>query len=322
VNDAHNDISHNDSARNESAQNDLDDWERRAATMTIAGESVAVIDVPAAPPAREYDAEIAPLAAAPPLLVVHGFPTSSIDFQPVIGSLSRGRHVVLVDLPGYGLSDKPDRAYSLFGQADVVEAVAAATGLTEVDLLTHDMGDSVGGELLARSLEGDLGFDIRRRVLTNGSIYLGLAQLTPGQELLRQLPDAALTEDAAPDLDTLTDALVELCAPDRRTDEVRRRLRTGAQLVRREGGQRLLPRLIRYIDQRAEHEERWTGAIEAHPAPLTVIWGRHDPIAVAAMADRLAERRPDATVVWLDTGHWPMVEAPAAFAEAAIDALD
>jgi pimeloyl-ACP methyl ester carboxylesterase len=306
---------------NDIAQNEVDDWERRATTMTIAGESVAVIDVPAAPPGWGDEGATTAPAAAPPLLVVHGFPTSSIDFQPVIEPISRGRHVVLVDLPGYGLSGKPDRAYSLFGQADVVEAVAAATGLAEVDLLTHDMGDSVGGELLARSLEGSLGFEIRRRVLTNGSVYLGLAQLTPGQEFLRQLPDAALADDAAPDLDTLTDALVELCAPDRRTDEVRRRLRTGAELIQREGGHRVLPRLIRYIDQRAQHEDRWTGAIEAHPAPLTVIWGRHDPIAVAAMADRLAERRPDTTVVWLDTGHWPMVEAPAPFAEAVTYAL-
>jgi pimeloyl-ACP methyl ester carboxylesterase len=286
-------------------------WAGLATTVAVSGESVAVVDLPA------RGAE-----QGPPLLVIHGYPTSSVDFEPVAGALAAHRRVVLLDLPGYGLSDKPDRPYSLFGQADVVAAVAGAAGLGELDLLTHDMGDSVGGELLARSTDGTLGLDVRRRVVTNGSIYLDLAHLTDGQQALRRIPDALLPEDLAPDADQLTGVLLDLCAPDRRTGEVRDRLRAGAELVVRQGGNRLLARLIRYIDERAQHEHRWTGAIEKHPSPLTVVWGRHDPIAVAAMVDRLAERRPDAAVTWLDAGHWPMVELPDAFARAVVAGLD
>ena len=65
--------------------------------------------------------------------------------------------------------------YSMRLQADVVEAVARELGLTSVAMLTHDMGDTVGGELLARSLEGTLAFAVTRRVLTNGSIYIDMA---------------------------------------------------------------------------------------------------------------------------------------------------
>jgi pimeloyl-ACP methyl ester carboxylesterase len=158
-------------------------------------------------------------------------------------------------------------------------------------------------------------------VVTNGSIYLDLAQLTDGQRALREMPDAILPEGLAPDADRLTGLLLDLCAPDLRTDEVRDRLRAGADLVVRGGGNRLLARLIRYIDERARHEARWTGAIETHPSPLAVVWGRHDPIAVAAMVGRLAERRTDAAVTWLDAGHWPMVERPGDFADAVIAGL-
>jgi len=290
---------------------DIEEWAARASRVTVGGESVAVVDLPA----REGE-------QSRPLLVIHGYPTSSIDFQAVAGPLSAGRRVVLVDLPGYGLSAKPDRPYSLFGQADVVVAVAADAGLDRVDLLTHDMGDSVGGELLARSLEGTLGFELRRRVVTNGSIYLGLAQLTDGQQALRRMPDERLPEGVGPDAAGLTDVLVELCAPARRTDEVRARMRAGAELVVRDGGNRLMARLIRYIDERARHETRWTGAIESHPSPLTLVWGRYDPIAVATMVDRLAERRPDAAVTWLDAGHWPMIELPDEFTRAVLAGLD
>lgn len=287
-------------------------WAERAQMLEVAGEDVAVLDIPAA------DADGA--AGTPPLLVVHGFPTSSIDFQLVVDRLAEARRVVLLDLPGYGLSAKPDRPYSLFNQADVVAAVAAHLGLDRVDLLTHDMGDSVGGELLARSLEGELNFEVRRRVLTNGSIYLDMAQLTDGQRMLMALPDEMLPEGSGLEAPDLATVLADLCGPERSPD-AEQALRHGAELVVREGGNRLLPRQVRYIGERAEHENRWTGAIESHPAPLTVAWGRYDPIAVAGMADQLAGRREDTRLIWMEAGHWPMVEDPEGFATAVLTGL-
>src|SRR5438132_420427 len=82
----------------------------------------------------------------------------SFDWRHVLDAFARDQRVVLVDLLGYGLSAKPDQAYSLFEQADIVEALARELGLDEVALVTHDMGDSVGGELLARSLDRTLPF--------------------------------------------------------------------------------------------------------------------------------------------------------------------
>jgi pimeloyl-ACP methyl ester carboxylesterase len=88
-------------------------------------------------------------------------------------------------------------------------------------------------------------------------------------------------------------------------------------MITNDGGQRLLPRLVRYIEERRRDEARFTGAIERHPSPLTVVWGRDDPIAVAAMASRLARARPDLRLQLLDgVGHYPMVEAPDRFLDA------
>ena len=91
---------------------------------------------------------------------------------------------MLLDLPGFGLSVKPDLRYSIRLYADAVEAVMDATGIASVAMVTHDMGDTVGGELLARDIEGSLPFAISERVLTNGSIYIDMAQLTNGQHSL------------------------------------------------------------------------------------------------------------------------------------------
>jgi pimeloyl-ACP methyl ester carboxylesterase len=285
----------------------IDEWRARGSNVSTANGEVFTVEEPGQ-------------GSGDPVLVLHGFPTCSYDWEPVLPVLaSRGR-VVLFDFPGYGLSTKKDRAYSLFDQADTVEELAGHLGLTSVVLVSHDMGDSVGGELLARSLDGTLSFDVSRRVLTNGSIYLDLAHLTDGQKLLESLPDEALPEGTGPDVSGLAAALRATLAPDATVPE--RELLTAAELITQDGGNRLLPRLIRYLGERRVHEARWTGAIERHPSPLTIIWGDVDPIAVWPMAERLHGARPDAALVRLvGIGHYPMLEQPDAFGQALAAAL-
>jgi pimeloyl-ACP methyl ester carboxylesterase len=99
-------------------------------------------------------------------------------------------------------------------------------------------------------------------------------------------------------------------------------LSAAAELVTHNGGHLVLPRTIRYIEERRRNQGRYTGAIESHPSSLSVIWGTDDPIAVSAMAERLCARRPDARLTWLHgVGHYPMLEAPEAFLRAVSSSL-
>ena len=278
----------------------IDDWFARGTVRDLLGRRVFVVDVPAV---REE---------AEPVLVLHGFPTSSFDWHASIDTLRSRRRVVLLDYPGYGFSEKPDEKYSLFAQADIVEACARELGLGDVALVTHDVGDSVGGELLARELDGNLAFHVTRRVLTNGSIYIDQAVFTTGQRLLLSLPDEALPPESGLNVDGTMAGLKVTFASDSDVSEAE--LRAMAELVHHDGGARVLPRIIRYIEERRVHERRWTGAIESHPAPLDVVWGDLDPVAVWGMVETLVQTRPDATVQRLNgVGHYPMVEAPARF---------
>lgn len=286
------------------------DWGRRGSQRTLAGHEVFVVDQPAT------GAE-----TADPLLVVHGFPSSSFDFRECVARLAEHRRVLLFDCVGFGASAKPDLRYRLDLQADVAVELVQSLGVARVDLLTHDMGDSVGGEVLARSLDGILPFTIGRRVLTNGSIYIQMAQLTAGQQLLLALPDERLVDGSLVGAEGFTAGLAGTFAPDHTVgaDE----LEAQWQLMHRDNGELLLPRTIRYIEERREREGRFTGAIERHPAPLTIVWGALDPVAVVAMTDRLLEARPDAARATLDDlGHYPMVEAPGRFTDAVLAGLD
>jgi pimeloyl-ACP methyl ester carboxylesterase len=289
----------------------VDAWEAMGSRLDVDGVAIWWADLPAL---GQEDGDA--------LLILHGFPSASFDWRLVVDALRAARRVVLLDFPGFGLSDKPDARYSIRWCADATEEVAAAAGLRSVALLTHDMGDTVGGELLARDLEGTLPFAVSQRVLTNGSIYLDLAQLTAGQQMLLALPDERFDLAAAggdPE-QSYKAALAATMAPAHQPDDTE--LEAQWLLQSRQDGHQLLARTIRYIEDRRAEEARFTGAIETHPAPLGVVWGRLDPIAVAAMPEKLAEVRKGTSVIWLeDVAHYPMLEAPERFANAVLHHL-
>jgi hypothetical protein len=61
-------------------------------------------------------------ADAPPLVLVHGFPTSSIDWVEVTDLLSNRYRICAMDFPGFGFSDKPlGWGYNLMRDAEVLE---------------------------------------------------------------------------------------------------------------------------------------------------------------------------------------------------------
>lgn len=244
--------------------------------------------------------------AGTPIVIVHGYPGSSYDFAGVVDALDRP--VLLLDLLGYGFSAKPRSAsYSLFEQADLVEAVLAGAGIAECSLVGHDMGTTVVAELLARHNSGELGFSISGVVLLNGSIFIDLAQLTRGQRLGLMARGRAMPV-------SFPEAFVrrnlrESVAPGTNLGE--EELDDLVDLIRLEGGDRLLTRQINYVRERRQHQPRWTAALVDFPGRLSAVWGVLDPIAVPAMPAHLAELRPGTDVVLLDgVGHWPSIEAP------------
>jgi len=283
----------------------VDAWRSRGRQHELLGQRVFVVEVPAHGP-----------VAAPPLLILHGFPTSSFDFHRVVDPLAADRRVVLFDMLGYGLSDKPDRPYRLVDQADLAQALMTQLGIERLGLLTHDIGSSVGGELLARQMEGSWPVEVTDRVVTNGTLYMDLVKLSDGQRQLEALPDARLDAGILTRERVLA-GLVATFSPGHRVGDTE--LAAAWELISTDEGERLLARHARYIDERRRNETRFTPPVVDHPSPLTVVWGSDDPIAVAAMVDRMAGARPDARVVRLEgVGHYPMVEAPARFVTAVL----
>src|SRR4051812_7348871 len=79
-------------------------------------------------------------AAAPPLLLVHGWPQHWWSWRKVIPPLAERWRVLAVDLRGWGWSDAPPGRYQKQTFADDLLALLDAEGIDKVTILAHDWG--------------------------------------------------------------------------------------------------------------------------------------------------------------------------------------
>ena len=262
------------------------------------------------------------------VLVVHGYPGSSWDFQNVVAQVEKKTKIVVPDMVGFGHSYTPLTGtfkdnFSLMKQADLYEAVAAAEGLKTVILVAHDMGQTVGLELMARQEEGKLPFRIKHAILLNGSTIVDLIKTTKGQDASMKLADKALTE-APPREEWYKDLTQTYGAKMQNSkDELQTVLDSQIAQIYANDGAKVMSNIVRYLLERKEFYDRWVGTFTGfHSAPMTVIWGLDDPVALVPMADRVKAWRPETDLYKLEgVGHWPSIEAPDFIAEAIIHRL-
>src|SRR5260370_40485644 len=84
---------------------------------------------------------------APVILLLHGLPSSSRMFQPLLTRLADNYHLVAPDYPGYGHSDWPDPKqfdYTFDHIASVMDDFTQALGLSHYTLYMQDYGGPVG----------------------------------------------------------------------------------------------------------------------------------------------------------------------------------
>lgn len=274
-------------------------WEAAGRYVTADGKRIFVVE----------------RGTGPAVLLLHGFPTSCYDWRGVMDILSRDSRTLAFDFPGYGLSDKPVAySYSLFQQADVVEAVAKTLGVTKAHVVSHDMGTSVHCELLAREQERRLGLQVASSTFLNGSMLQWMATITPFQELLasnKTLPQAIeLCNSGALDYVPRLKGLMK--RPDCISDE---HATVMEDLFRHQDGNRRVPALSGYMRERYIHKERWLGALGAVRGPVQFVWADGDPIANVVMGRELHRLYPTARYVELaGLGHFLLMEDPPAVA--------
>ncbi len=243
---------------------------------------------------------------APVLVLIHGFPSASWDWEGMWQALTERYYVITLDMLGFGFSAKPTSArYLIKDQADIFENYLTKLEVSDYHILAHDYGDTVAQELLARQVEGSSKLRIASVCFLNGGLFPETHKPILIQKLLLS-PVGPLVSKLITKQKFFA-SLQRIFGP--ATPPTPEVIDSLWQLLNYNNGRRVMHKLIDYMPQRQQHRERWLGAIIDSTIPIKLIDGVKDPISGQHMVDRYRQLIADANVTeLLELGHYPQIE--------------
>ena len=241
-----------------------------------------------------------------PVVFIHGFPTSGHLWHDVVPLMPPGHRLVVLDLLGYGRSDRPlERPVDARAHANRLDAVFDELRIERACVVGHGFG---GGVAQAFAV------DHSERIS-----HLGLIDSTGCDHwpaLSRPLTQAALP-------------MMQLLPPHALTGVLRTDLLRGYEAPERAGhaidlylrpfdcaeGRESIAAHVKGIS--APENKALATSLGAITAPTAVVWGSGDRVMPISIGRRLAQAIPDATLDILDgTRHFTPTDAPRAIADA------
>lgn len=267
----------------------------------------------------ELDTVILGDPAAPPIILLHGFPESHRTWRHLLPDLARDHHVIAPDQRGYAGSSKPDGVEAYAADRIVADllALADALGIDRFTLVGHDWGGAVAWMAALRAPDR-----VERLVILNAPHpYVFQRALLDDPEQRAASQYITRFRETALDGGWTGTALERFFA-------------TG--LARHAAAHLLGPEKAVYLEQWSRPGAmtamlNWyrasrflvpaPGEDPPRPAwidapfppirqPTLVIWGMKDKALLPGQVDGLPDVVPDLTVVKLDAGHFVPWEAP------------
>jgi len=251
---------------------------------------------------------------APAILLLHGFPSSSRMWQPLLDRLVGLFRLVAPDYPGFGHSDAPSQtefAYTFDHLAAVIGRFTEVLGLRRYTLVVQDYGGPVGFRLAIAHPERLEALIVQNAVAHED----GLGPLWQTRREFwadRKAHEAALRENffsfaATRQRHVGTSPNAENYDPDLWTDEF--------AFLSRPGQQDIQTDLFYDYRTNVASYPAWQDWLRKRQPPLLVLWGRYDPSFQVEEAEAYRRDVPDAEVHVLDAGHFALDEQPDAIAD-------
>lgn len=106
------------------------------------------------------------IGQGPPLLILHGWGSNSRVMEPLAKAMAKLRTCYLIDLPGFGKTVEPPKAWSVDDYVDLTEQFIRDTFDEPIDLLVHSFGGRITLKLCARPAGKEL---IGKVLITGGA---------------------------------------------------------------------------------------------------------------------------------------------------------
>jgi pimeloyl-ACP methyl ester carboxylesterase len=250
---------------------------------------------------------------APTIVLLHGFPSSSREFDTLIPPLATRYHLIAPDYPGFGLSDAPSPTaytYTFDHLAQTIDDLLEKLKVTHYTLYLHDYGAPIGFRIILAHPD-----QLHALIIQNGNIYkagLGtkwtkIAEYWADPTAHPEVLNAFLSFEATKERHVAGTSHPDRYDPDTWISEY-------ADLSR--PGQREIQGNLLY-DYRTNVASypKWQTWLRDHQPPTLVVWGEHDPSFVAPGADAFRQDLPNAEIHLLDAGHFALDERTDAIAE-------
>lgn len=239
----------------------------------------------------------------PTLVLIHGFMGNTTNFEKLFPTLSKNFHLVVVDLPGFGLSDKQiSKPLSRRYMAQIVAGLLEKKNIETYHVLGHSMGSEVAAWLAL-----DRPKNVASLILVSSSIcldnanqmtnfsdnvfvriFLRLAFLNY-QNMKRTFKDLLMVKENFDEKLFLSNYYLVYQTPVKVVFQL-------AQAVDTDQLRELLPSL---------------------KLPTLIIWGLQDNATPVEGASCLAQKIANSRVVLLDqAGHLPMIDQPEGMVQA------
>lgn len=242
---------------------------------------------------------------APTLLLLHGLPSSSRMFQPLLERLTDKYRLIAPDYPGFGHSDWPNPKqfdYSFDHIARVIDDFTQALGLTRYTLYMQDYGGPVGFRIVLAHPERVEALVVQDAVGHNEGLGVNWttrrafwADRSAHEEALRK---NLLSLAATKTRHVGDDPNVELYDPDLWTDEY--------AFLNSPGQAQIQSDLFYDYRTNVDAYPKWQAWMQKSQPPLLIIWGKHDLSFDPGEPERYRNDVSNAEVHVLDAGHFAL----------------
>jgi pimeloyl-ACP methyl ester carboxylesterase len=251
---------------------------------------------------------------APTLLMLHGFPSSSRMFEPLLGRLSDRYHLIAPDYPGFGHSDWPDPktfAYTFDHLAEIMNHFAETLGLSRYTLYMQDYGGPVGFRMALAHPDRIEALIVQNAVAHNeglGAIWKPRRAFwadRAGNESALRANFLSLATTRTRHLGS--DPNADRYDPDLWTDEF--------AFLSKPGQADIQTDLFYDYRNNVDAYPKWQAWLRATQPRLLVLWGKYDPSFDLSEPEAYRRDVPSAEVHVLDAGHFALDTAADQIAE-------
>jgi pimeloyl-ACP methyl ester carboxylesterase len=245
------------------------------------------------------------LKGTPSILLLHGLPSSSRMFQPLLTRLADQYHLVAPDFPGFGHSDWPDPtqfAYTFDHISQLMNGFTETLGLSHYTLYMQDYGGPVGFRMTLVHPERVQALIVQDAVAHNDGLGANWAtrrafwadRPTHEEALRKNLLSLATTKTRH----IGDDPNVELYDPDLWTDEY--------AFLNAPGQAQIQSDLFYDYRTNVDAYTKWQAWMRRTQPRLLVIWGKHDLSFDLGEPERYRADVPNTKVAVLDAGHFAL----------------